>query len=73
MELPVNTQQETPVEKDPNMVYITHESSGKVIAFPKGTPQDQMQTALSNFEISTIPQDGDVSSPEGRFRLVELR
>ena len=67
MELPVNTQQETPVEKDPNMVYITHESSGKVIAFPKGTPQDQMQTALSNFEISTIPQDGDVSSPEGSF------
>lgn len=59
-------------QRDPNLQYVFYEPTQETLAFPKDMSDDEMAAILSDYTISTIPQEAPAATPEGRFDWWEL-
>lgn len=64
--------QETPVKLDPNLQYVFYEPTQETLAFPKDMSDDEIAAILSDYTVSTIPQEAPEATPQGRFDWWEL-
>ena len=63
--------QETP-QKDSDLQEVFHAGTQEVLYFPKSMSDEEIAAILSDYTISTIPQEAPEATPQGRFDWWDL-